>query len=59
MFQFGASLTDNTSIVIYDRIVFMIQATGVSLTDDANRYIYDRNMFMMQATHEVRFETKC
>jgi hypothetical protein len=27
--QFGASLTDNTSIVSYNRIVFMIQAIGV------------------------------
>jgi len=28
MLQFGASLTDDTSIVIYDGIVFMIPATG-------------------------------
>ncbi len=54
----GASLTDDANSVIYDRNMFMIQATGVSLTDDANRYIYDRNMFMIQATDEVRFETK-
>jgi hypothetical protein len=27
MLQFGASLTDDTNIVIYDNIVFMIQAT--------------------------------
>ncbi len=29
MLQFGASLTDGTSIINYDRIVFMIQATDV------------------------------
>ncbi len=28
MLQFGVSLTDNISIVIYYRIVFMMQATG-------------------------------
>jgi len=28
MLQFGASLTDNTSIIIYDPILFMIQATA-------------------------------
>jgi len=27
MLQFGVSLTDNTRIIIYDRIVFMIQAS--------------------------------
>jgi hypothetical protein len=31
MRQFGASLTYDTSIVIYDRIVFMIQATAYYL----------------------------
>jgi hypothetical protein len=28
MLQFGASLTDDTSIIIYDCIIFMIQAPG-------------------------------
>ncbi len=28
--QFGASLTDNTSIIIYDCIMFEIQATGLT-----------------------------
>ncbi len=32
MLQFGDSLTDNTSIVIYDRIVFMTKATGFNTT---------------------------
>ncbi len=31
MLQFGASLTDDTSIVIYNRIVFMIPATEVGM----------------------------
>jgi hypothetical protein len=28
--QFGASLTDDSRIVIYDRNMFIVQATGVS-----------------------------
>ncbi len=27
-YNFGASLTDDTGVVIYDYIMFMIQATG-------------------------------
>jgi hypothetical protein len=34
MLQFGASLTDDTNIVIYDRIMFMIQATGLYFIKD-------------------------
>jgi hypothetical protein len=38
MLQFGASLTDDTSIVIYNRIVFMIQATEVGM------FLYDKSV---------------
>ncbi len=36
--QFGASLSDNSGVVIYDLYVFIIQATGLT-HDDRNRLI--------------------
>jgi len=33
MLQFGASLTDDTRSVNYDRNTFIIQATGVTFND--------------------------
>ncbi len=38
MLQIGAPLTDDTSIVIYNRIVFMIQATEVGM------FLYDKSV---------------
>ncbi len=60
--QIGASLTDDSRVVIYDRNMFIIQAAdlksecvtpqfGASLTDDSRVVIYDRNMFIIQATN--------
>ncbi len=31
--QFGTSLTDDTRVIIYDRNMFIIQATGVNIID--------------------------
>ncbi len=58
--QFGASLTDDYRIVIYDRNMFICKPLilnhqkvmsqfGASLTDDSRIVIDDHNMFIIQA----------
>ncbi len=46
MLQFGASLTDDTSSVIYDRNMFIIQATGVGFnTSFLGEYLSDQSCY--------------
>jgi hypothetical protein len=41
---FGASLTDDARVVIYDRCMFMVKATGVASVN------YDRKFMISKAT---------